>query len=153
MSPCQAGGLCGLCSDRQRVHLSASMNNTEKEREKEHGGWLSTSSVERVQMCSYHKSTPMMHFLGQSVGSQCSCVPERAKQLWEEGHTTHSEPIRKDTHSETVRYNKVRYNRTSQSVYNNMNITHTHISCAMHVITIQWIRKTTFNCQQTSLRR
>lgn len=78
MSPCQAGGLCGLCSDRQRVHLSASMNNTEKEREKEYGGRLSTSSVERVQMCSYHKSTPMMHFLGQSVGSQCSCVPERA---------------------------------------------------------------------------
>lgn len=61
--------------------MSASMNNTEKEREKERGGRLSTSSVERVQMCSYHKSTPMMHCLGQSVGGQCSCAPERAKQL------------------------------------------------------------------------
>lgn len=80
MSPCQAGGLCGLCSDKQRVHLSASMNNREKER-KNCGGRLSTSSVERVQMCSYHKSTPMMHCLSQSVGGQCSCALERAKQL------------------------------------------------------------------------
>ncbi len=94
MSPRQAGGLCGLCSDKRRVHLSASMNNTEKEC----GGRLSTSSVERVQMCSYHKSTPVMHCLSQSVGGQCSCALERAKQLWEEGHTTHSEPTR--THSE-----------------------------------------------------
>ncbi len=30
MSPCQAGGLCGLCSDKRRVHLSASMNNIRK---------------------------------------------------------------------------------------------------------------------------
>lgn len=40
----------------------------------------------------------------------------------------------KDTHSETARHNKLRYNRKLQSVYNKMDITHTHSHklCSAH---------------------
>lgn len=119
MSPCQAGGLCGLCSEKRRVHLSASLNNTEKERKRVWGStkYKFSEACSDVLLSQKHSHDALPQ--SECRRSVQLCTGETKGAQSPQGHT--------------LRGHKLSYNQTLQSECKMKWISHSDNTAGMHL--------------------